>query len=237
MCRAEGQFAAEHVIKNSFHQFQHGKALPEIGNKIEKLEQEAATLDASGEVVVIPPATSGTTPRGGAYIVDTLLHCSPGTSENGSRPKPCLPRPREKGEMHVVPVQLPLIAALSKVRLSIPPDLRPVDSRQSILLAVQELERRFPQGLQSLKDMGIEEKEIVELVGQIEELEQKLLSHPVHKVCLFYFLLNASQSQDVHHVKCFKRKADVNHEIQQLKSKMRESQVLIFGSAIISHCL
>lgn len=31
--------------------------------------------------------------------------------------------------------------------------------------------------------MGIEEKEIIELVSQIEELEQKLISHPLHKVC------------------------------------------------------
>ncbi|KAL2944210.1 DExH-box ATP-dependent RNA helicase DExH10 [Bienertia sinuspersici] len=61
-------------------------------------------------------------------------------------------------------------------------------------------------------DMGIEEKEIAELVSQIEELEQILLSHPVHK------------SEDVHQVKSFQRKAEVNHEIQQLKSKMRESQ-------------
>ncbi|KAL2944214.1 DExH-box ATP-dependent RNA helicase DExH10 [Bienertia sinuspersici] len=63
-----------------------------------------------------------------------------------------------------------------------------------------------------VKDMGIEEKEIAELVSQIEELEQILLSHPVHK------------SEDVHQVKSFQRKAEVNHEIQQLKSKMRESQ-------------
>ncbi|KAK9699590.1 hypothetical protein RND81_08G183900 [Saponaria officinalis] len=275
MCRAEGQFTAEHVIKNSFHQFQYEKALPEIGKKIDKLEQEAASLDASGEsevgeyhklrldlahlekrmmseitrpervlhyllpgrlvkireggtdwgwgvvvnVVKKPPAAVGTVPRGGGYIVDTLLHCSSTTSEKGSRPKPCPPRPGEKGEMHVVPVQLPLIAALSKLRISIPPDLRPIESRNSILLAVQELERRFPQGLPKLnpvKDMGIEEKEIVELISQMEELEQKLASHPVHK------------SQDVHQVKAFQRKAELNHEIQQLKSKMRESQLQKF---------
>jgi len=28
MCRAEGQFTAEHVIKNSFHQFQYEKVFP-----------------------------------------------------------------------------------------------------------------------------------------------------------------------------------------------------------------
>lgn len=33
------------------------------------------------------------------------------------------------------------------------------------------------------------------------------------------------QSQDVEQIKSFQRKAEVNHEIQQLKSKMRDSQV------------
>ncbi|GAB4854072.1 Helix-loop-helix protein 2 [Ancistrocladus abbreviatus] len=280
MCRAEGQFTAEHVIRNSFHQFQYEKALPDIGKKIERLEQEAALLDASGEadvteyhklrldlallekkmmseitrpervlyylqpgrlvkvregstdwgwgvvvnVVKKASASLGSLPstlssRGGAYIVDTLLHCSSGSSENGSRPKPFPPRPGEKGEMHVVPVQLPLLSALSKLRISIPNDLRPVEARQSILLAVQELEKRFPQGLPKLnpvKDMGIEDAEIVDLVNQIEDLELKLFAHPLHK------------SQDVHQIKCFQKKAEMNHEIQQLKSKMRESQLQKF---------
>lgn len=57
-----------------------------------------------------PPAALGTLPsalsRGSGYIVDTLLHCSPGSTENGSRPKPCPPRLGEKGEMHVVSTTL-----------------------------------------------------------------------------------------------------------------------------------
>ncbi|KAL3743943.1 hypothetical protein ACJRO7_013229 [Eucalyptus globulus] len=276
MSRAEGQFTAEHVIRNSFHQFQYEKALPNIGRKVQKLEEEAASLDASGEVevaeyhklkleiaqlekkmmteitrpervlyfllpgrlvrireggtdwgwgvvvnVIKKPSTGlGTLPsRGGGYIVDTLLHCSPGLSENNSRPKPCPPHPGEKGEMHVVPVQLSLVSALSKLRIAIPADLRPLEARQSILLAVQELGSRFPQGLPKLnpvKDMGIEDPEIVELVNQIEELERKLLSHPLHK------------SQDAHQMRSFQRKAQVNHEIQELKSKMRESQLQKF---------
>uniref|UniRef100_A0A5B6ZSD7 RNA helicase n=1 Tax=Davidia involucrata TaxID=16924 RepID=A0A5B6ZSD7_DAVIN len=281
MSRAEGQFTAEHVIKNSFHQFQYEKALPDIGKKVSKLEEEAAMLDASGEaevaeyhklkldiaqlekkimaeitkpervlnfllpgrlvkvqeggtdwgwgvvvnVVKNPPVALGTLPpalsssRGTSYIVDTLLHCSIGSSENGSRAKPCPTRPGEKGEMSVVPVQLPLISALSKLRISVPSDLRPVEARQGILLAIKELGKRFPQGLPKLnpvKDMGIEDPEFVELVNQIEELEQKLFAHPLHK------------SQDEHQIRCFQRKAEVNHEIQQLKSKMRDSQLQKF---------
>ncbi|GAV86028.1 DEAD domain-containing protein/Helicase_C domain-containing protein/DSHCT domain-containing protein/rRNA_proc-arch domain-containing protein [Cephalotus follicularis] len=275
MSRADGQFTAEHVIKNSFHQFQYEKTLPDIGKKVSKLEQEAASLDTSGKtevaeyhklkldmaqfekrlmseitrpervlyyllpgrlvkvregstdwgwgvvVNVIKKSSGGSTlpSRGGYYIVDTLLHCSPGSSENGSRPKPCPPTPGEKGEMHVVPVQLALISALSTIRVSIPADLRPLEARQSILLAVQELGTRFPQGLPKLnpvKDMKIEDPEIVELVSQIEELERKLFAHPLHK------------SQDEGQIRCFQRKAEVNHEIQQLKSKMRDSQIQKF---------
>lgn len=58
--------------------------------------------------VVKKPPASGTLPpalsasRSNNYIVDTLLHCSSNSSENGSRSKPCPPRPGEKGEMHVV---------------------------------------------------------------------------------------------------------------------------------------
>lgn len=33
--------------------------------------------------------------------------------------------------------------------------------------------------------MGIEDPEIVQLIRQIEELEKKLISHPLHKVCHF----------------------------------------------------
>jgi ATP-dependent RNA helicase DOB1 len=48
----------------------------------------------------LPPALSAS--RSNNYIVDTLLHCSSSSNENGSRSKPCPPRPGEKGEMHVV---------------------------------------------------------------------------------------------------------------------------------------
>ncbi|KAG6428501.1 hypothetical protein SASPL_112753 [Salvia splendens] len=281
MSRAEGQFTAEHVIRNSFHQFQHEKALPDIGKKVSQLEQEAAVLDASGEaevaeyhrlkldlaqlekkmmavitqpervlsfllpgrlvkvreggtdwgwgvvvnVVKKPHAVSSSMPaelassRGNNYIVDVLLHCSMSTSENGSQPKPCPPCPGEEGEMHVVPVQLPLLSALSTLRISVPSDLRPKESRHTVLLAVQQLEKRYPQGfpkLNPVKDMGVEEPEFVELASKIDELEHKLFIHPLHK------------SQDLHQISSFQRKAEVSHEIQQLKSKMRDSQLQKF---------
>ncbi|GJN07285.1 hypothetical protein PR202_ga25105 [Eleusine coracana subsp. coracana] len=282
MSRVEGQFTAEHVIRNSFHQFQYEKALPEIVQKITSLENEATLLDSSGEtdlaeyhkleldiselekkimsemirperallylvpgrlvkvrdgstdwgwgvvvnVVKKPPASGTLLPalsasRSNNYIVDTLLHCSSSSSENGSRSKPCPARSGEKGEMHVVPVPLPLVSGLSSVRINIPPDLRPTEARQNILFAVQELGKRYPQGLPKLhpvNDMGIQEPELVGLVHKLEDLEQKKSSHPLSK-----------SGQSEQEMSWYHRKAELNHEIQQLKSKMRDSQVGTFN--------
>ncbi|KAK3119471.1 hypothetical protein QOZ80_9AG0671010 [Eleusine coracana subsp. coracana] len=281
MSRVEGQFTAEHVIRNSFHQFQYEKALPEIVQKITSLENEATLLDSSGEtdlaeyhkleldiselekkimsemirperallylvpgrlvkvrdgstdwgwgvvvnVVKKPPASGTLLPalsasRSNNYIVDTLLHCSSSSSENGSRSKPCPARSGEKGEMHVVPVPLPLVSGLSSVRINIPPDLRPTEARQNILFAVQELGKRYPQGLPKLhpvNDMGIQEPELVGLVHKLEDLEQKKSSHPLSK-----------SGQSEQEMSWYHRKAELNHEIQQLKSKMRDSQLQKF---------
>lgn len=52
-------------------------------------------------------------------------------------------------------MQLALISTLSKIRISVPTDLRPAEVRQSILLAVQELGKRFPQGLPKLNPVKV----------------------------------------------------------------------------------
>ncbi|CAA0824781.1 Protein HUA ENHANCER 2 [Striga hermonthica] len=53
MSRAEGQFTAEHVIRNSFHQCQHEKTLPEIAKKVALLEEEAAVLELKGRAACL----------------------------------------------------------------------------------------------------------------------------------------------------------------------------------------
>lgn len=54
-----------------------------------------------------------------------------------------------------VPVQLPLISSLSQLRISVPSDLRPMEARQNVLLSVQELGKRFPQGLPKLNPVKV----------------------------------------------------------------------------------
>ncbi|RRT51673.1 hypothetical protein B296_00050964 [Ensete ventricosum] len=54
-----------------------------------------------------------------------------------------------------VPVPLPLISGLSSIRIAIPSDLRPTEARQNVLLAVQELGNRYPQGLPKLHPVKV----------------------------------------------------------------------------------
>jgi rRNA-processing arch domain len=54
-----------------------------------------------------------------------------------------------------VPVPMPLLCGLSSIRIAIPSDLRPSEARQNVLFAVQELARRYPQGLPKLHPLKV----------------------------------------------------------------------------------
>ncbi|KAM0901091.1 hypothetical protein ACQ4PT_020225 [Festuca glaucescens] len=119
LSRAEGQFTAEHVIRNSFHQFQYEKALPEVVQKITSLENEASLLDSSGE--------------------------------------------NDLAEYHK------LVLDISELEKKIMSEM--IRPERALLYLV-------PGRL----DMGIEEPELVDVVHKLEVLEQKLGSHPLHKL-------------------------------------------------------
>ncbi|KAG2560631.1 hypothetical protein PVAP13_8KG080900 [Panicum virgatum] len=208
MSRVEGQFTAEHVIRNSFHQFQYEKALPEIVQKITRLENEATLLDSSGETDLAEYHKLG---------LDI--------SELEKKIMSEMIRP-ERALLYLVPGRLVkvrdgstdwgwgvVVNVVKKPPASgtLPPALS---------AALQELGKRYPQGLPKLhpiNDMGIQEPELVDLVHKLEELEQKLCSHRLHK-----------SGQSEQELSWYQRKADLNSEIQNLKSKMRDSQIQKF---------
>ncbi|MCO5560310.1 hypothetical protein L7F22_013922 [Adiantum nelumboides] len=280
MSRTEGQFDAEYVIRNSFHQFQHDKALPDVKGKVSKLEEEAATLETVGEdsiaeyhrlrlrfvqlekqmmleilrpervlvflapgrlvkvrdgaddwgwgvvvnVVKKQPGGQSTlpssilmSPRPSFYLVDTLLHCATAATQDGPRQKPRPCAKGEKGEMQVVPVQMTLICGLSALRVAVPQDLRPVEARQSVFMAIEELQKRFPDGLPNLdpiEDMNITDPEFLKIVKEIEVEEQKLIAHPLFK-----------SDQEVDYYSLFQKRAQLTAEAQRLKLTMRDSQL------------
>lgn len=69
-----------------------------------------------------------------------------------------------------------MVNKISAVRLYMPSDLRSRDNRQSVLKSIQEVQKRFPHGLPLLdpiKDMGIKDPQLKEVVQKIEAFEER----------------------------------------------------------------
>lgn len=123
-----------------------------------------------------------------SYILDVLLPVSDGTSvgtqthqdiPSGVRP----PVDGEKGKMEVVPVLLSCVQAIGHVRIFLPKDLNPADQRNTVRKSLDEVQRRFPDGiaiLDPIENMGITDESFKKLLRKIEVLESRLLSNPLH---------------------------------------------------------
>jgi ATP-dependent RNA helicase DOB1 len=123
-----------------------------------------------------------------AYILDVLLNISENdsvapqtTTEFPIGIKP--PGEGEKGKMEVVPVLLSCIEAIGHVRIFLPKDLNPSDQRNQVRKSLEEVKRRFPDGiaiLDPIENMGITDDSFKKLLRKIEVLESRLLSNPLH---------------------------------------------------------
>uniref|UniRef100_A0A8C8K497 RNA helicase n=1 Tax=Oncorhynchus tshawytscha TaxID=74940 RepID=A0A8C8K497_ONCTS len=117
------------------------------------------------------------------YVVEVLVHCSQESVKNAATEAAKPAATGEKGEMQVVPVMLRLLTSISSVRLYIPKDLRPYDNRQSMLKSIQEVQKRFPDGvplLDPIDDMGIKDPGLKKIIQKVEAFEHRMYSHPMH---------------------------------------------------------
>lgn len=98
-----------------------------------------------------------------SYIIDVLLQVGD-TSSSGTRSFQAIPsgvRPPtegEKGKMEVVPVLLSCIESIGHVRIFLPMDLKSADQRNTVRKSLEEVKRRFPDGiavLDPIENMGI----------------------------------------------------------------------------------
>ncbi|CAI5494381.1 unnamed protein product, partial [Closterium sp. Naga37s-1] len=164
-----------------------------------------------------------------AYLVDTLLLCSPvvesGAADGSTAqlvPRPCALD--GNGDMHVIPVKLPAVARIGALRIALPTDLRPKEARQAVLVTLRDVTQRFPDGLPILdpvEDMGITDESFLDLVHSIDQDESKLATHPLFKAEV------AEQKLEV-----LKRRGQLLAEAQRLKMKTRESQLSLFKSEL-----
>jgi len=153
------------------------------------------------------------------YVVEVLLYCSK-TSKKlaaGEVPVPC--KTDEKGEMQVVPVLTTLLQSVSSIRLYLPKDLRPADARHTVYKSIQEVRKRFPDGVPSLdpiEDMNIKDDSLKKVVRKIEALENRLYTHPLHK---------DEQLESVYN-QCHK-KALIENEIKHAKKELKKAKTIL----------
>ena len=107
-----------------------------------------------------------------SYVVDVLLQIAD-TSSNGTRTHTDLPqgvRPAldgERSKMEVVPILLSCIESVGHIRIFLPADLKSADQRNTARKSIDEVKRRFPDGiavLDPIENMGITDNSFKKLL-------------------------------------------------------------------------
>ncbi|XP_034048328.1 exosome RNA helicase MTR4 [Thalassophryne amazonica] len=172
------------------------------------------------------------------YVVEVLVHCSKESVKDSATEAAKPAAPGETGEMQVVPVMLHLLTSISSVRLYIPKDLRPYDNRQLMLKSIQEVQKRFPDGvplLDPIDDMGIKDPGLKKVIQKVEAFEHRMYSHPLHsdpKLEAVYSLCEkkALIQADVRAAKQELKKARTVLQMDKLKCRKRVLRRLGFAS-------
>ncbi|KAL4452733.1 hypothetical protein ABPG75_008395 [Micractinium tetrahymenae] len=176
-----------------------------------------------------------------AYIVDALLCCR-GTNGRqaggGGAAQQGAPEPAQLGageaEMQVVPVPLPLVTDISTLRISIPGDLRPAEARKAVLLTLRELVKKYAgqQGvplLDPVADMNIQDEQLSAAVAEAAAIRQQLAANPIWQAeQAQQGGGGASGEEEPAHLKELRRKSELLQEAEQIRRRMRASQLTSF---------
>lgn len=108
------------------------------------------------------------------YVVDVLLNCASGSTSPKERatttptPAGILPCPSgQKGDPQVVAVLLSTLNSISHLRVHLPKDIRSSQARETVWKTIQEVHRRFPDGiplLDPVQNMRITDDKFKQLV-------------------------------------------------------------------------
>ncbi|KAL4785734.1 rRNA-processing arch domain-containing protein [Aspergillus varians] len=158
-----------------------------------------------------------------SWVVDVLLRVVDGASV-GTKTFEDLPqgvRPPKEGEgyqMAVVPLLLNCIQSIAHVRIFPPKDLQTASARDAVGKKVDEVKRRFPDGisvLDPIEDMGIKDDEFKKTLRKIEVLESRLVSNPLH---------NSPRLEELYEQ--YSEKVDLGNKIKATKKKISEGMAI-----------
>ncbi|EFN51423.1 hypothetical protein CHLNCDRAFT_28067, partial [Chlorella variabilis] len=162
-----------------------------------------------------------------AYVVDTLLCCAApsgangGSNGGGGEPTPA-DLAAENAEMQVIPVPLPLITEICTLRISIPGDLRPAESRKAVLLTLRELSLKYAGGqlplLDPVADMGVQDGKVAAALDAAAAIRRRLAGNPLWQ----------QGGGDPSQIEALRRKSELSQEAAGIKRRMRESQLSSF---------
>ncbi|KAJ5105434.1 hypothetical protein NUU61_002781 [Penicillium alfredii] len=155
-----------------------------------------------------------------SYYVEVLLKIAEGPAV-GTKTFDDIPkgvRPAAEGEpsrMENVPLTLNCIRAISHVRIFLPKDTSSADSRNGVRKSLDEVQKRFPDGLAVLdpiENMGIKDESFKKLLRKMEVLESRLLGNPLH---------NSPRLPELYEQ--YAAKVDLGTEIKTIKKKISEA--------------
>ncbi|KAI1506185.1 rRNA-processing arch domain-containing protein [Biscogniauxia marginata] len=177
-----------------------------------------------------------------SYFVDVFLRldpdCDPFAPANPSTEMPEGVRasdPDQESRFEAVPCMFTCIKALSQIRVFMPKDVKTrsdIDAvRKSLLKALKEVERRFPDGLPVLdpiENMNITDESFKKLLRKIEVLESRLLANPLHGSPLLPDLWEqySTKIARTEEIKALKKKIGKAHSIAQLDELKSRKRVL-----------
>lgn len=155
-----------------------------------------------------------------SYVVDVLMQVAndatfgPQATQDlpaGVQP----PAPGEKGKMEVVPVLLSCIESIGHIRIFLPAELRTAEQKNTVRKALEEVKRRFPDGiaiLDPIENMGITDESFKKLLRKIEVLESRLLSSPLH---------NSPRLPELYNQ--YAGKVEMSNKIKELKKEITKA--------------
>ncbi|MBW0536930.1 hypothetical protein O181_076645, partial [Austropuccinia psidii MF-1] len=162
-----------------------------------------------------------------SFIVDVLLRASmtsntkqPTTIGGGSSSfvKPI--ESSEKSECIVVPVLLSTLDGISRIRIFLAKDLKPIEARENAFKAIDEVRRRFPQGippLDPIENMGIVDEKFKKLVERINQLKTKLKDN-----------ILTQKADFEENYKLFQERYQIKKTIELIKRKISAGENVIY---------
>ncbi|ANB11452.1 ATP-dependent RNA helicase MTR4 [Sugiyamaella lignohabitans] len=125
----------------------------------------------------------------------------------------------EPGRAEIIPVTLDSIVEFANLRTYLPKDLTAVQQRATVHKNVEEIKRRFPDGiplLDPIENMKIKDDSFLRLIRKTEVLESKLATNPLY---------GSSRLEELYEQ--YSEKAALEANVSKIKEKLTDAKAIM----------